>query len=67
MIHAFPPSEPEAFRDARAEAWRFALACLAENRREDCHANKNAASVTSTNGDDGTKIKGDSAYGRIIP
>ena len=33
MIRAVPLSEPEAFRDARAEAWRFALACLAKNRR----------------------------------
>ena len=34
MIRAVPSSEPGAFRDARAEAWCFALACLAENRRE---------------------------------
>jgi hypothetical protein len=67
MIRALSPPEPEAFRNARAEAWLFALSCLQENRREDCLADKNAAGVTSTNGDDGTKIKGDSAYGRIIP
>lgn len=35
MIRAFSPSELEAFRNARAEAWRFALACLAENRSQE--------------------------------
>ena len=34
MIRSHDGADPEAFRDARAEAWRFALACLAENRRE---------------------------------
>lgn len=31
---ATPSAELEAFREARAEAWRYALACLAENRCE---------------------------------
>ena len=35
MIHVPSLPEPDTFRDARAEAWNYALACLAENRREE--------------------------------
>ena len=34
MIRAVPPTEQESFREARAEAWRYAFICLSENRRE---------------------------------
>lgn len=30
----FPTSNPEAFADARAQAWRFAFDCLREKRKE---------------------------------
>ncbi len=56
-VRSTPSFTPEQARDARA--WAFVFACY--------QAKQNAASVTSTDGGDGTEIKGDSAYGRSIP
>ncbi len=54
-----PDATPEGERAALAAVYKLIL---------DCHqTKKNAAGETSANGDDGTKIKGDSAYGRSIP
>ena len=46
----FPTSNPEAFADARAQAWRFAFDCLRESRRE-----KAAGRLPSSDGRDDTK------------
>lgn len=54
-----PDVTPEQARDARARALAFVL---------DCHAKKNAAGCDQhRDGEDGTEIKGDSAYVRSIP
>jgi hypothetical protein len=45
-ISPAPGITPEQARDARARAWAFIF---------QCHAKKNAAGVTSTNGDDAMK------------
>jgi len=41
-----PDTTPDQARDIRAWAWAFVF---------DCHAKKNAAGMTSTNGDDAKK------------
>ena len=54
-----PALPPDQARNARARAWKFVFDCY--------YAKKSAAGVTSTNGGDGTEIKGASAYERSIP